>query len=144
MKAEDTRRLDDRKDRLEERLDPSWQEEQESPMLAGANTRYEVSGRVTAVPCGGIGLVHELVRSVGLAEAIDEHVDVFKRHFPYHDSDHVLNLAYNVMAGGTCLEDLERLRNGEAYLDVLGAWRIPDPTTAATFYGGSARTRSTR
>ena len=58
---------------------------------------------------------------------------MLKRHLPYHESDHVLNLAYNAMAGGTCLEDLERLRNDEAYLDALGAQRIPDPTTAGDF-----------
>jgi hypothetical protein len=45
----------------------------------------------------------------------------------------VLSIAYNILAGGTCLEDLELLRNDEAYLDALGASRIPDPTTAGDF-----------
>jgi hypothetical protein len=45
----------------------------------------------------------------------------------------VLNIAYNLLAGGTCLEHLELLRNDEAYLDALGARRIPDPTTAGDF-----------
>ena len=133
MKPQDRARLSERKTRIDERLDPSWQEEMKAPMLAGANTRYEVSSRVQAIPCGGIGLVHQFVRSIGLAEAIDRHVQVFKRHFPYHESDHVLNLAYNVMAGGTCIEDLELLRTNEGYLDVLNARRIPDPTTAGDF-----------
>lgn len=133
MKADDTRFLNDRKSRIDERLDPRWQEEREQPMLAGTNGRYEVSGRMTALACGGIGLVHELARSIGLAEAIDRHVHVLKRHFPYHESDHVLNLAYSVLAGSTCIEDLERLRQDEAYLDALGARRIPDPTTAGDF-----------
>jgi hypothetical protein len=52
---------------------------------------------------------------------------------PYHESDHVLNLAYNVLAGHTCLEDLELLRNDESYMDMLGASRMPDPTTAGDF-----------
>ena len=52
---------------------------------------------------------------------------------PYHESDHVLNIAYNVLAGGTCLEHLELWRNNEVYLDALGARRIPDPTTAGDF-----------
>ena len=52
---------------------------------------------------------------------------------PYHESDHVLNIAYNILAGGTCLEDIERWRNDEVYLDALGAERIPDPTTAGDF-----------
>ena len=102
-------------------------------MLAGSNTRYEVAGRAQGLPCGGIGLVHEFVRGLGLADAIDRHVHVLKRHIPYHESDHVLNLAYNVMAGGTCIEDLELLRTNEGYLDVLNTRRIPDPTTAGDF-----------
>ena len=54
-------------------------------------------------------------------------------HLPYHESDHVLNLAYNALCGGTCLEDLELRRQDEAYLNLLGAVRIPDPTTAGDF-----------
>jgi hypothetical protein len=45
----------------------------------------------------------------------------------------VLNIAYNVLAGGKYLEDIERLRNDEAYMNALGANRIPDPTTAGDF-----------
>jgi len=60
-------------------------------------------------------------------------VHVFKRHFPYHESDHVLSLAYNVLCGGTRLEDLERLRSNEAYLNTLACDRVPDPTTAGDF-----------
>jgi hypothetical protein len=45
----------------------------------------------------------------------------------------VLNIAYNLLAGGDCLEDLELLRNDEVYLDALGAKRIPDPTTERDF-----------
>ncbi|MGH3848847.1 MAG: IS1380 family transposase, partial [Pseudonocardiaceae bacterium] len=133
MKANDSRFLEERKARLDARLDPNWQEFRERPMLAGRDVSYAVSGKATALSCGGIGLVHEMVRSIGLAEAIDRTVQVFKRHFPYHESDHVLNLAYNIMAGGTCIEDIELLRQNEGYLDALGAFRIPDPTTAGDF-----------
>src|SRR4030067_3077722 len=37
------------------------------------------------------------------------------------------------MAGGTLLEELERLRQDEAYLNTLGCARVPDPTTAGDF-----------
>src|SRR5437899_10698638 len=74
-----------------------------------------------------------MVRTLGLAESIDERVHVFKRHFPYHESDHVLSLAYNVLCGGTRLEDLERLRSNEAYLDTLGCQRVPDATSVGDF-----------
>ena len=133
MKPDDSRLLEERKSRLDERLDPERQEVRERPMIEGAVSGYEVSGKVTALSCGGIGLVHQMVRSLGLAEAIDRQVHVFKRHFPYHESDHVLNLAYNIVCGGRSIEDLELLRTNEAYLDALGALRIPDPTTAGDF-----------
>ncbi len=68
-----------------------------------------------------------------LDTAIDRHLNLFKIYLPYTESDHVLNIAYNLLAGGTCLEHLELRRNDEAYLDALGARRIPDPTTAGDF-----------
>ena len=59
------------------------------------------------------------MRELGLPEAIDRRLHLFKVHLPYHESDHVLNLAYNALCGGTCLEDLELRRQDEAMLDAL-------------------------
>lgn len=95
--------------------------------------QYEHSDRVRGLATGGIGAMHRLARHVGLIEAIDEHVEVLKVALPYHESDHVLGVAYNVLCGGTCLQDIERRRQDEVYLDALGAERIPDPTTAGDF-----------
>ena len=72
----------------------------------------------------------QLARTVGLVKALDERVHVLKIHKPYHESDHVLNIALTVLAGGTCLEDLELRRRDASYMNALGAERIPDPTTA--------------
>jgi hypothetical protein len=58
---------------------------------------------------------------------------LLKVHLPYHESDHVLNLAYNVLCGGRRLEDIERLRHDTAYMNALGADLIPGPTTAGDF-----------
>ena len=52
---------------------------------------------------------------------------------PYHESDHALNIAYNLLAGGSCLEHIEVRRNDEVYLDALGAQRIPDSITTGDF-----------
>ena len=82
---------------------------------------------------GGIGLVHQLVQRLHLADRIDRRLPLLLIHQPYMESDHVLNIAYNSLSGGTCLEDIELKRNDEAYLDALGAPRIPDPTTAGDF-----------
>jgi hypothetical protein len=102
-------------------------------MLTASNIRYELAERTRAISAGGIGMIHKLVKAVGLDEAINRRVKLFKLNMPYHESDHVLNIAYNVLAGGTCLEHLELLRTNEAFLDALGARRIPDPTTAGDF-----------
>jgi len=103
------------------------------PMFAAANVRYELSEKTRAVGVGGIGAVHQLARKIGLIEAIDRHVKVLKIHLPYHESDHVLNFAYNALCDGARLEDIELRRNDEVFLDTLGTERIPDPTTAGDF-----------
>ncbi len=102
-------------------------------MLSAANIHYELAERIRGLGAGGIGALHLLARRTGLIDAIDRNLHLLKVHLPYHESDHVLNIAYNALCGGTCLEDLELRRNDEAYLDALGAQRIPDPTTAGDF-----------
>ena len=106
---------------------------QDHPVFGGRMVEYEVADRTIAVGAGGVGAIHGLVQRVGLAGEIDRTLHVLKQHQPYHESDHVLNIAYNVLCGGRCLEDLEQRRHDEGYLRVLGARRAPDPTTAADF-----------
>jgi Transposase DDE domain group 1 len=102
-------------------------------MFKAQSYQYEFAERVRGCAVGGIGAIHWMVRSLGLDREIDRSLRLLKFHVPYHESDHVLNIAYNVLCGGTCLEDLERLRNDETYVRTLGADRIPDPTTAGDF-----------
>jgi len=85
------------------------------------------------MPYGGLGVMHDLVHHVGLAEALDDNLNILKQHRPYFDSDHILNLAYNALCGGRVLDDIELRRNDEVFLDALGARSIPDPTTAGDF-----------
>jgi len=122
-----------RKRRIEYRLrDRNW-EDQPEPMLRAGNIHYEMAVRGRGLAVAGIGAFPQLVHQTGLVEAINERVRVLKRHLPYWESDHVLNIAYNILSGGTCLEDIELRRNDEVYLDALGAERIPDPTTEGDF-----------
>jgi len=102
-------------------------------MFTARNIHYELADRIRGLGPGGLGAMHHLARRVGLIEALDRQLHLLKVHLPYHESDHVLNVAYNILSGGTCLEDLELWRNDEVYLDALGAQRIPDPTTAGDF-----------
>jgi hypothetical protein len=78
-------------------------------------------------------MIHQMVKRLGLDDAINRRLSLFKIYLPYSESDHVLNIAYNLLAGGTCLEHLELRRKDEVYLNALGAQRIPDPTTAGDF-----------
>ena len=132
-KAERKRKLVNRQRRIQWRLRDCQWTDQGRPMFAAGNIHYELADRVRGLGAGGIGAMHLLARRTGLVEAIDRRLHLLKVHLPYYESDHVLNIAYNLLAGGTCLEDIELWRNDEVYLDALGARRIPDPTTAGDF-----------
>jgi len=127
------KQIERRKRRVVRRLDRNDNRGCSRPIMTASNVQYEIAERTRATAHGGIGAIHLLVRKLGLDRAIDRHLKLLKMHLPYHESDHVLNIAYNLLAGGTCLEHLELRRSDEAYLDALGARRIPDPTTAGDF-----------
>ena len=103
------------------------------PVFSATNIRYEMAEKTRAINVGGIGLIHKLSRESGLVDAINNKLHLLKLNFPYMESDHVLNIAYNAICGGLYLQDIELLRNDETYLDALGAESIPDPTTAGDF-----------
>jgi hypothetical protein len=102
-------------------------------MLKASNIQYEMAPRTQGMNCGGMGAMHLMVQRLGLVEDIDLNLQLLKVHLPYHESDHVLNIAYNILAGGIRLEDIELRRQDEVFLNGLGAERIPDPTTAGDF-----------
>ena len=122
-----------RQRRIAERLAQSSPVDRGRPMTDSDNVHYEYSPRSQGTAFGGMAAVHAFVKSIELPDAIDEFLHVFKKHCPYYESDHVLNVAYNSMCGGSTLQDIETRRNDEHYLDSLGAERIPDPTTAGDF-----------
>ena len=107
----------------------TWQ----SPMIRPSRTKIELAEKQQAIGCGGIAVIMEMINQVSLRKYINESAAVFKLHLPYDEADHIFNIALNLLAGGTCIEHLEHRRNDEAFLDALGAERIPDPTTAGDF-----------
>lgn len=125
--------LRNRKSRIEQRLAPKNWSDQAEPMLGGGNIHYEMADRTKAVSCGGMGVIHTLVDRLGLVKEINDNLKLLKVHLPYHESDHVLTIAYNILAGGVRLEDIELRRQDENFLNGLGAQRIPDPTTSGDF-----------
>ena len=133
MNTKIRKQIERRKRQIARRLDKKDNRGCDQPIMTASNIHYEIADRTQATANGGIGAIHLLVRKLGLDQAIDRNLGLLKIHLPYHDSDHVLNIAYNLLAGGTCLEHLELLRSDVAYLNALGARRIPDPTTAGDF-----------
>jgi len=102
-------------------------------MLTSGKIWYEVGGKGEATGLGGLFAMHRLVTKLGLAKAIDDSLQLLKIHLPYHESDHVLTLAYSVLCGGTRLQDVDRLRHDVPLMNGLGAALLPDPTTTGDF-----------
>lgn len=93
----------------------------------------ETDERSTVTPFGGLALYAGFVKRFGVARRMDRTLNLLKVHLPFHESDHILAMAATLFVGGTCLEDQALLQTSEAACRILGAARIPDPTTAGDF-----------
>lgn len=102
-------------------------------MIRPRSIKYELAEKQQAISAGGIGTLMQLAKTIDLRKEINASIPLLKLHLPYDETDHILNIALNLVAGGKCLEHLEDRRCDEAYLNALGAERIPDPTTAGDF-----------
>jgi hypothetical protein len=125
--------LRNRKQRIERRLARRQYEDRPDPMFKAGNIHYEMAERSQGMSYGGLGAMHAMLCRLGLPKEINDSLCLLKTHVPYWESDHVLNMAYNVCLGGVRLEDIEQRRNDEVFLNALGVERIPDPTTAGDF-----------
>jgi hypothetical protein len=119
--------------KIEHRLGAAVQVNEGGPVVGASNIRFEIADKTRAISHGGIGIVHRVVRKLGLATRIDERLHLLRVHKPYHESDHVLNIVYNTMCGGQTLDDIELRRTDRTFLDAIGARSLPDPTTAGDF-----------
>ena len=119
-------RLKSRQRRVARRIDKAnWNGQ--SSMLVTPAVQLELAERTQALSAGGIGTVQQLVRQLDVAGSINRLCPILRFHLPYSEADHVLNIAFNLLAGGSCLEHLELRRNDEAYLDALGGSADPGP-----------------
>jgi hypothetical protein len=127
-------KLDTRKRLVQRRLDKATLPDCSKPLFRGCGTfHFDLNDRINGCAHGGIPLFLKLAQDIGLVAAIDQRLHLLQIHLPYHESDHVINFAINALCHGTCLQDIELRRNDPAFLDALGAHRIPDPTTAGDF-----------
>lgn len=132
MTAKFKKRIERRKKKTAERLNNDGAVGLK-PMMEADCIRYELSEKTDATSCGGIGVIHKMNQMLKLPELINSKLDLLSVHKPYFESDHILNMIYNIVVGGKYIEDLEVRRTDTAYMTALGAKRIPDPTTAGDF-----------
>lgn len=125
--------LQHRTNRIRGRLGRDSWPDTEGPVLSSGIPKYEVSERIVATNAGGVGKIHSMVTELGIPKALNAELSLLKYKMPYYESDHILAMAYNTLAGGQCLDDLKDRRNDEAFLNMLGAVRIPDSSTAGDF-----------
>jgi hypothetical protein len=114
-------------------LDREDYQEGNRPVMRASNIHYELAERTLATSYSGIRLLCQLTLESNLVDAIDRRLELLRAHSPDHESDHVLNIAFNARCNGRYLEDLERRRQDEAYLNALGAERTPDPRQPGQF-----------
>ncbi len=76
-------------------------------MIRPESVNYELADKQQAIAAGGIGMLLELSKRLGLREEINQAIPRFKLHLPYDEADHVLNIALNLLAGGNCVGHIE-------------------------------------
>lgn len=134
MKEKVAQQLADMKQRIIDRQnDCARNFDSGQPVFEASKIHYEISERAGGVSMGGIGAVHSFVKKIGLDKEIDRTLKLLSYHRPYHESDHVLTFAYNILNGGKTIDDIELMRRDENILKILGAKAVPDPTTAGDF-----------
>ena len=133
MKAKKQKKAEKRQEDLQDRLANKDFTSPSEPLLGDQPIRYELADRTRVIPMGGIGAMHTLVTQLHLPALLNAHVSVLKRHLPYWESDHILSQCYNILTGGKPLQDINRLRLDEVYLDALGVERLPAPSTGGDF-----------
>jgi hypothetical protein len=81
---------------------------------------------------GGLALVAQTFRTLGLHDSVERHVEVKERARGFSESEVVESLVLLHAAGGDCVDDLRRLKADEGLEPMLGHG-IPSPEMARSF-----------
>jgi hypothetical protein len=101
----------------------------ESPML------FEIDpepARETLTALGGLPLLVQAFRSLGVPASVKRHVQVKERQRGYDEASFVESFVILNAAGGECLEDFDRLREDGGLKELIGH-EIPSPEAARHF-----------
>ena len=101
----------------------------ESPLLFEVDP-HPIEETLTAF--GGIPLVVQTFRSLGLPKSVREQVQVRERERGYDEASLVESFVILNAAGGECVDDFQRLR-GDAGLAELVGHELPSPSAALQF-----------
>jgi hypothetical protein len=88
---------------------------------------------VTLSNHAGLVLLRDFADRLGVAELLDEEIHVKQRERGHRESEAVLSLSHNLIAGGQCLLDLNVLRGDSGTPQVLGLPSVLAPSTAGDF-----------
>jgi hypothetical protein len=86
----------------------------------------------TLTALGGIPLVVQAFRSLGLPKSVQEHVRVKERERGYDEATFVESFVVLNAAGGECPEDFKRLREDAGLTEMIGH-ALPSPAAALQF-----------
>jgi hypothetical protein len=89
----------------------------------------------TLTALGGIPLVVQAFRSLGLPQSVREHVRVKERERGYDEATFVESFVILNAAGGECPEDFKRLRQDPGLAELVGH-ELPSPAAALQFLYG--------
>jgi hypothetical protein len=81
---------------------------------------------------GGIPLVVQALRSLGLPQSVKEHVRVKERERGYDEATFLESFVILNAAGGECVDDFERLRQDPGLAEMIGH-ELPSPSAARQF-----------
>jgi len=89
------------------------------------------ASKVLLTSFGGLPLVMETFRALGLPQSIQRHLSVLQRQGKYWEADYIESFISVFAAGGDCVDDFEILRADEG-LKRLGL-RVPSPEAVRYF-----------
>lgn len=91
----------------------------------------ENTSKLLLTSFGGLPLVMETFRALGLPQSIHKHLSILQKEGKYREVDYIESFVVLFASGEECVEDLELLRADEG-LSKLGL-RVPSPEAARWF-----------